>query len=152
MDWTIKSFNGLTALELYRILQLRINVFMLEQNCLYPECDNKDVHAKHLYATHEDKLVAYARLLPPGISYTDTSIGRVIVHPNYRNQRLGNTLMVKAMESLTAEYPNQTIRISAQAHLETFYKSLGFVVESDIYLEDDIPHIEMAYYTIKKEE
>ncbi len=152
MEWTIKSFDELTALELYRILQLRVNVFMLEQNCLYPECDNKDIYAKHLYAMHKDKLIAYARLLPPGISYAETSIGRVIVHQDYRNQRLGITLMAKAIAKLQKDYPNQTIRISAQAHLETFYNRLGFKVESDIYLEDDIPHIEMALYSIKKEE
>ena len=152
MDWIIKSFNELSPLELYRILQLRINVFMLEQNCLYPECDDKDLHAKHLYAMHGNKLIAYARLLPPGISYTEASIGRVIVHSDYRDRQLGYALMEKAIAAIQTDFHNSTIRISAQAHLASFYNKLGFQIESDIYLEDEIPHVEMAYYHIKKEE
>ena len=152
MEWTIKAFDALSAKELYQILQLRINVFMLEQNCLYPECDDKDFHGKHLFAYQDNKVIAYARLLPPGISYSESSIGRVIVHPEYRKLQLGYTLMEKAKDCLLEDFPSHHIRISAQAHLSSFYNNLGFQIESDIYLEDDIPHVEMAYYHIKKEE
>lgn len=152
LNWHVNSFESLSNEDLYNILQLRINVFMIEQNCLYPECDNKDLVAHHLYAKSENKIVAYARLLPPGISYKDASIGRVIVSETFRNYNIGSELMNRAIQETLHFYPNDTIRISAQAHLEKFYQNLGFNTESDEYLEDDIPHIEMAFYHNKKEE
>lgn len=143
INWKIKSFEQLNSIELYRILQLRINIFMLEQNCLYPECDDKDFKAKHLFGMDEYGIVAYARLLPPEISYKDASIGRVIVSPNYRGQKLGYKLMEHAIENMYSDFPSVDIRISAQSHLQNFYEKLDFVKVSDEYLEDDIPHIEM---------
>jgi len=147
--WTIKSFEELNSKELYKILQLRINVFMLEQNCLYPECDDKDYKAKHVFATDEDQVIAYARLLPPNISYAEASIGRVIVSDIYRGQQLGYKLMHSAIEKLYADYPESAIRISAQAHLSKFYGNLGFIQVSEEYMEDGIPHVEML---MQKEE
>ncbi len=101
MDWRIKSFSELDSLELYKILQLRINVFMLEQDCLYPECDDKDLKGKHLFAMDQDTCIAYARLLPPDVSYPQcSSIGRVVVHADYRKHQYGQLLMNRAIEQL----------------------------------------------------
>ncbi len=144
IKWTIKPFNELSASQLYQILQLRIEVFMLEQTCLYPECDNKDLQATHLFGIHEGRVVAYARLLPAGISYADLSIGRVVVHADYRKYGLGKDLMLRAIAYWASEAPMQTIRISGQLYLQRFYEGLGFEKVSDVYLEDDIPHIEMV--------
>lgn len=141
--WKIKEFEELSNFELYQILQLRINVFMLEQECLYPECDNKDLKGKHLMGYLNNQLVAYARLLPPGVSYPDASIGRVVVHPQCRHLKLGNALMSKAIAQVREDFPNEDIRISAQAHLQGFYERVGFERVSEEYLEDNIPHVEM---------
>ena len=143
INWRIKRFDELNSMELYKILQLRINIFMLEQNCLYPECDDKDFHAKHLFGMDENEIIAYARLLPPGVSYPDASIGRVIITTKYRGQKMGYQLMNKAIEGIHSEFTPIDIRISAQAHLQKFYENLGFNCVSEPYLEDDIPHIEM---------
>lgn len=116
---------------------------MLEQNCLYPECDNKDYQSKHLFGTYEGAVVAYARLLPAGISYDDLSIGRVVVHKDYRKFGLGKVLMHQAIQYWDTMAPKQRIRISGQLYLQRFYEELGFEQVSDMYLEDDIPHIEM---------
>lgn len=146
MNWVIRDFSALTSMELYQIIQLRINVFMLEQDCLYPECDDKDIVGKHLFAVEDSQVVAYARLLPPQVSYADPSIGRVVVRKDKRSQKLGMVLMQKAIESVYADFPNENIRISAQSHLQKFYEDLGFEAEGEEYLEDDISHIEMALY------
>lgn len=143
--WKIKEFEELSNFELYQILQLRINVFMLEQECLYPECDNKDLKGKHLMGYLNNQLVAYARLLPPGVSYPDASIGRVVVHPQCRHLKLGNALMSKAIAQVREDFPNEDIRISAQVHLQGFYERVGFERVSEEYLEDNIPHVEMLF-------
>lgn len=143
--WKIKEFEELSNFELYQILQLRINVFMLEQECLYPECDNKDLKGKHLMGYLNNQLVAYARLLPPGVSYPDASIGRVVVHPQCRHLKLGNALMSKAIAQVREDFPNEDIRISAQAYLQGFYERVGFERVSEEYLEDNIPHVEMLF-------
>lgn len=120
---------------------------MLEQNCLYPECDDKDLLAHHLFVKGDGRVLAYARLLPQGISYDGaSSIGRVVVAQEIRNRGMGRTLMEHAIQRIGAMYTSPCIRISAQAHLAAFYSSLGFVQESETYLEDGIPHVEMAYY------
>jgi len=141
--WTVKSFEDLTSAELYQILQLRIDVFMLEQNCLYPECDNKDYPSNHLFGVCDKKIVAYARLVPAGVSYDDLSIGRVVVHKDYRKFGLGKVLMHQAIQYWSANAPKADIRISGQLYLQRFYEELGFQRVSEMYLEDDIPHIEM---------
>lgn len=142
--WKIKTFENLSPYELYQLLTLRINVFMLEQECLYPECDNKDLKAEHLFGFYENSIIAYARLLPPGISYKESSIGRVVTASDYRKFGIGRELMKKAIERILTEFPSNGIRISAQAHLQIFYESVGFQKETEPYLEDNIPHIEMA--------
>lgn len=142
--WVVRNFEDLSSFELYQVLQLRINVFMLEQECLYPECDNKDLKGKHLLGVMDDEVVAYSRLLPPGITYADASIGRVVVRQDKRHLKLGSVLMQKAIEQMHVDFPNQPIRISAQAHLQEFYERVGFErVSEEPYLEDNIPHVEM---------
>lgn len=142
--WTTKTFDTLTAYQLYNILRLRIDVFMIEQNCLYSECDGKDFKAKHLLGFSGDELVAYARLLPPGITSNNSSIGRIVVALAHRNTGIGNLLVKKSIEELSSDYPSSTIEISAQSHLQTFYEDFDFIKgNQEEYLEDGIPHLKM---------
>lgn len=143
IKWKIKPFEALSLHELYSILELRSLVFVVEQNCVYQDIDNKDQKAIHLLGEIEGKLVAYARLFDAGIYFENTSIGRVIVHPDARAQKLGHQLMQKAIEQIKIQFDKEQITISAQLYLQKFYESHGFVTTSEMYLEDDIPHIEM---------
>jgi ElaA protein len=143
MTWILKPFNELTPKELYKILQLRNEVFVVEQNCPYQDCDNKDLYAWHLMGLREDKLVAYSRLLAPGISYSESSIGRVVSSPSARKTGMGKKLMLESIEQIKNLFNTDTIRIGAQLYLQKFYESFGFVKDSDTYLEDNIPHIIM---------
>lgn len=143
IKWKIKPFEALSLHELYSILELRSLVFVVEQNCVYQDIDNKDQKAIHLLGEIEGKLVAYARLFDAGIYFENTSIGRGIVHPDARSQKLGHQLMQKAIEQIKIQFDKEQITISAQLYLQKFYESHGFVTTSEMYLEDDIPHIEM---------
>lgn len=144
MKYYIQSLNEIEPLTLYRILQLRVNVFMLEQKCLYPDLDDKDIEAVHLYTLDaEGHPAAYLRILPPGLSYDSASIGRVVVHLEYRKTGLGKELVQKAIDYVKEHLNTDAIEISAQAYLEKFYSDLGFVKSSKIYLEDNIPHMYM---------
>ncbi len=145
MKWYLKSFEELTTKELYEILKIRVDVFVVEQNCPYEEVDSKDEKAHHLFAIENDKLVAYLRILDKGVSYDEISIGRVLVHKDFRKNKLGNEMMLKAIDYITNTIKDDKIRISAQAYLLDFYRNLGFKEVSEIYLEDNIPHIEMLY-------
>jgi ElaA protein len=145
MEVIIKEFKELTAEELYEILKLRINIFIVEQNCPYEECDDKDKNSYHLYLKEDDKILAYLRVVKKGISYDEISIGRVVVNSKYRGQNLGRELMTKAINFITEKLKEKNIRISAQLYLEEFYKSFGFKSVTEQYLEDNIPHIEMLY-------
>lgn len=141
--WIYKSFDELTTIELYAILQLRNEVFVVEQNCVYQDIDNKDPKAFHLMAFDGNTLVAYSRVLPPGLSFKETSIGRVITNPNYRGKGIGITLIEKAIEKALNSFAAKEIKIGAQLYLKKFYESFGFVQTSEIYLEDGIEHIDM---------
>jgi len=143
LNWTYKSFDELSKLELYTILKLRSEVFIIEQHCNYQDVDGKDLKCHHLMAWDGDNLVAYTRILPPGISFVEASIGRVLTSPKYRGIGAGITLMQKSIKKVYETYGNQHIRIGAQLYLKKFYESFGFVKDSDEYLEDEIPHIEM---------
>ncbi len=145
MEFTIKRFEELTPAELYEIIRERINVFIVEQNCIYHDCDGKDYKAWHLQAREGSRLAGYLRILPPGVSYTEASIGRVLVAKDFRRRGLGRTLMNQAIDYILTEMKEKEIRISGQAYLEKFYTGLGFQRVSDVYLEDGIPHIEMLY-------
>ncbi len=143
MTWILKSFDTLTPKELYKILQLRNEVFIVEQNCPYQDCDNKDLYASHLMGMQDDKLIAYSRLLAPGISYSESSIGRVVSSPSARKTGMGKKLMQESIRQIKNLFDTDTIRIGAQLYLQKFYESFGFIKDGDIYLEDNIPHILM---------
>jgi ElaA protein len=141
--FNIKPFKALSLSELYQILQLRSEVFVVEQNCVYQDIDGKDEKALHVMGIHEGILVAYARLFKPGDYFEQASIGRVIVKPGYRDQKWGHDLMTEAIKGGEECYKSKAITISAQLYLKKFYEGHGFVPTSEMYLEDNIPHIEM---------
>jgi ElaA protein len=143
MTWVLKKFDNLTPKELYSILQLRNEVFIVEQNCPYQDLDNKDLYAFHLMGMKEEKLLAYARLLAPGISYSESSIGRVVSSPSVRKTGMGKKLMTECIKEIRNLFQTDTIRIGAQLYLQNFYETFGFSKDGEIYLEDNIPHILM---------
>lgn len=145
IDWKFKHFNELDNNELYEILTLRSKVFVVEQKCIYLDTDDKDQKSWHLYGYIDHKLIAYSRILPPGISYEEASIGRVVTDPEYRNNGYGIDLMKLAIEKTKSQFNVSQIKISAQCYLLKFYTELGFTTSSDEYLEDDIPHVEMIF-------
>ncbi len=143
INWTIKQFHELCAGELYDILRLRSEVFVVEQQCIFQDMDNLDQSAHHLQAKIGEELVATARILKKGIAFEEPSIGRVVSSPRYRKRGIGFALMEKAIEEcirLNGELP---IKIGGQLYLKKFYENLGFEQCSDMYLEDNIPHISM---------
>lgn len=141
-----KPFEELTRAELYALLALRQEVFIVEQHCPYLDADGKDQSAWHLLGmTTDGQLATYSRLLPVGVSYEGyVSIGRVITAPFARNRGLGRPLMEAAIGWVEAQWPSERIKISAQAHLQGYYTSVGFRVQGEVYLEDGIPHIGMV--------
>ena len=141
--WTLKHFNDLSPSELYAILRLRSEVFVVEQNCAYQDADNKDQRAWHLMGWLDDNLAAYTRLLPVGVTFAEASIGRVVTSPSVRGQDYGKELMRQSIEQLHRLVGVVPIRIGAQLYLKKFYESFGFVQASEMYLEDGIEHIEM---------
>lgn len=143
IDFQCKSFSELSVEELYLLLRLRSEVFIVEQNCPYQDLDNKDQVSYHLLMYKDNELAGYARLLPPGISYKEVSIGRVITSQQFRSKGYGRTLMNKAIEDCVRIFGKQKIVISAQVYALPFYKSLSFVSVGEEYMEDDIPHIQM---------
>jgi len=145
LQWKCNQFQQLDNHQLYELMKLRVNIFVVEQKCSYPELDDKDrnIETRHLMAYRDSSLIAYARLLPPGLSYPDVSIGRFAVESSVRNQGIGSLLMKKSLEEIAKLWPDQAIRISAQEHLVRFYEKFGFIKVSDSYLEDGIPHVEM---------
>lgn len=145
LHWTYKAFNELTLQELYAIIQLRIEVFSVEQQCVYQDLDEKDQASFHLCGWDGKMLVAYCRLLPAGLSYDHPSIGRVVTALSYRKGGHGRMLMQKAIAQSAKQFNDPVIIISAQQYLQSFYSSLGFYPVSDMYLEDNIPHIKMKY-------
>jgi ElaA protein len=140
---TVKSFNQLSPIELYKILRLRNEVFVVEQNCPYQDADNKDLKCHHLMLLKDDELMAYARLVPPGLSFPQMSIGRVVTSPKARGTGAGRVLMNTAIEQCHHSFGEGSIKIGAQAYLTKFYTSLGFNQVSEVYDEDGIPHIDM---------
>ena len=141
--WSCKSFIELTNEELYKILQLRMEVFVVEQNSVYQDCDDKDQQSYHYMGYQRDKLVAYTRLIPPGIAYAGSSIGRVVTSPLVRGNKIGRELMKRSIDKTIELFGKVSITIGAQLYLKNFYESLGFIKISDIYLEDGIEHIKM---------
>ena len=143
IQWTIKSFENLSVNELYDILKLRSEIFVVEQNCVYLDIDGKDKQALHLFGEFEGKIVGYSRLFKPGITFDNASIGRVVVDANYRDRKWGHDLMREAIAGIKHHFGESQITIGAQLYLKKFYESHGFIQTSEMDLEDDIPHIEM---------
>lgn len=142
----VKSFQELSLEEFHDIIALRIQIFIIEQNCPYQEVDGKDKLAHHLFFKNEmDEIIAVTRILPQGISYTEVAIGRVVVHEDYRGTGLGNQLMADSMNFVRDKYGEVPVRLSAQKHLENYYGNHGFKSTGKEYLEDGIPHVEMLY-------
>jgi ElaA protein len=143
IQFKIKPFPELSTNELYEMLQLRSEVFVVEQNCVYQDIDGKDQKAIHVLGSSEGILVAYSRLFKPKDYFEYASIGRVIVKASHRDKKLGHELMRVSIDAITTLFQETKITISAQLYLQKFYESHGFVVVGESYLEDDIPHIEM---------
>jgi ElaA protein len=147
IEWKRRLFTELTLNQLYAIMRLRQEVFVVEQNCPYLDADGKDFHCYHLLGLIGDDLAAYARLVYPGISYEEVSIGRVVTSTKYRSQQFGKQLMQKAIEEIEKLYGHVPVRIGAQQYLQRFYEGFGFVDVGEHYMEDGIPHVTMLRHT-----
>ncbi len=145
MDFEFKSFEELTVNELYDILQLRSEIFVVEQDCIYNDLDGLDKLAVHQMLKKDGKVIAYARLLKPGTRFPDYSIGRVVVKMSERGTGLGIALMEEAKNYMIDNWDARKIKVSAQQYLRRFYESLGFKVVTKMYLEDGIPHLGMLF-------
>ncbi len=143
LDWQLKKFEELSPHELYAILRLRSEVFVVEQDCVYLDMDDKDQQSHHLLGSLHNRLIAYTRILPPGSSYSEPSIGRVVTSPSARRSGAGRLLMMQSINAVHGLYGEIPIRIGAQLYLKEFYGSFGFVQQGEIYLEDGIEHIHM---------
>lgn len=143
IQFKIKRFNEFSLQELYNVLQLRSEVFVVEQNCVYQDIDCKDENALHILGLYNNVIVAYARLFEPGYYFEEAAIGRVVVQEAYRNKKCGHSLMEAAIKSIRENYNTDAITISAQLYLKKFYESHGFIQIGEGYPEDGIPHIRM---------
>lgn len=139
----VKTFDQLTTSELYHILQLRSEIFVVEQDCVYQDLDNKDQIALHLFFVKNDEIVAYTRLFKPSEYFEEASIGRVVVRASSRKDGLGHILMKESIETIQEKFNTHLIKIGAQTYLTKFYESHGFKKIGEEYLEDGIPHIHM---------
>ncbi len=145
IHWTYKAFHELAVEELYAIIKLRLEIFVVEQNCPYQDADDKDLKAFHLMGYSKSGiLICYCRVLPQGISYPEVSIGRVVSSSLVRGSGAGKLLMKEALGMIKKQFGDRTsVRISAQSYLTKFYESFGFKTTGKEYLEDNIPHSEM---------
>lgn len=143
VQWLLKKFEELTPYQLYAILQLRNEVFVVEQNCVFQDADDKDQQSMHFMGFLNNKLVAYTRLVPPGVAYEEVSIGRVVTSPSVRRSGIGKELMQRSIDTVYRLFGEVPIKIGAQLYLKKFYESLGFKQVSEVYLEDGIEHIYM---------
>jgi ElaA protein len=147
LTWQWLGFDSLSNRQLYQMLALRSEVFVVEQACAYQDLDGKDFKALHLIGTRDDQVLATARLLPAGVSYPNAaSIGRIVVHPSLRGQDLGRKTVELALKQYQKLWPDDALLIGAQARLTKFYEELGFVAEGEIYDEDGIDHITMRWH------
>ena len=148
LNWTLSTLDSLRPTQLYELLSLRNAVFVVEQNCVYQDVDGYDLAAHHLLGTQGDsgntKILACARIIAPGIKYPEASIGRIVTSAEVRGHGEGKRLLHEAIAACETLYPGAGIALSAQQHLEEFYAGFGFITRSEPYLEDDIPHLEMA--------
>jgi ElaA protein len=144
ITWELKKFDALTPAELYSALKLRSEVFVVEQNCVYLDMDDKDPSCHHLLGWVNEKLIAYTRIVPPGLAYEEPSIGRVVTSSAVRRMGAGRLLMMQSINALHGLYGEVPIKIGAQLYLKEFYESFGFRQVSETYLEDGIEHISMS--------
>ncbi|EIT66454.1 GNAT family N-acetyltransferase [Lactococcus garvieae] len=144
MEWKIKNFEELTRSELYKILHVRSEVFVVEQACAYQDIDGKDQKSLHLWLEDEEGAIqSYCRILPAGLSYPEASIGRVLVKESQRGKGTARKMMQQALEFLAQAWREPLVRIEAQYYLRAFYASFGFKEDSEPFLEDGIKHVEM---------
>src|SRR6056297_2925371 len=143
MEVSVKTFNELTTEELYQILRLRSEVFVVEQDCVYQDVDNKDQKALHVLGIKNNEVVAYTRVFEPGDYFDNVSIGRVVVSQDQRKYGLGKQIMQSSLAAIDQRFPDKPIEISAQSYLLKFYTELGFNAFGEEYLEDGIPHRRM---------
>lgn len=149
MNWHLKHYNELTSDEIYDILALRTTVFIVEQTCHYQDADYTDKNCWHLWAdtineaTGKQEITAYLRILPPHTTYAEASLGRLLVNPTYRRLHLGDELIKRGINFLLHEQKQPCIQIGAQSYLKDFYQKWGFTINSEEYLEDGIPHVDM---------
>ncbi|GJL63775.1 MAG: ElaA protein [Nitrospirales bacterium] len=144
--WNVQTFDEFKAAQLFDVLHLRVNVFVVEQQCAYPELDDYDRHVdtKHVQGHDENgNLVAYARLLPAGLSFPEVSIGRFVVQKGRRGQGIGHQLLRTSLEMIAQCWSGRSIKISAQEYLKNFYAPYGFIQVSDMYLDAGVPHVDM---------
>lgn len=139
----IKTFNELSTADIYSMLQLRSEIFVVEQNCAYQDIDDKDQNALHLLLKKNNYLIGYSRMFKPGDYFKQASIGRVLVKKNERKNKYGSLLMQLSIKAIKDTFNEKKIKISAQIYLIGFYKKLGFLPEGEEYLEDGIPHVAM---------
>ena len=140
-----KKFNELTLEELYEILKLRSEVFVVEQNCIYNDIDGKDLTSSHIMIKENGKIKAYLRALQPGVSYEDASLGRVLVSPDARGKGYAKVIVTKGVEYILNNFNTTKITIGAQEYLKNFYSEIGFKPISEVYDEDGIPHLDMTF-------
>ncbi|WP_421810395.1 GNAT family N-acetyltransferase [Flagellimonas sp.] len=143
MEIVTKTFNELSNTELYQIMRLRSEVFVVEQDCVYQDLDNKDQKALHVVGSKDNKVVAYTRIFKPGDYFKNTSIGRVVVAADQRKYGYGKQIMLASLQAIEQRFPNTIVEISAQTYLLKFYSELGFERIGEEYLEDGIPHVKM---------
>lgn len=143
--WQLKKFEQLELEELYQILKNRVDIFVVEQDCAYPEIDGIDPKCYHLFKKDQAEIVAYARLVPKGVLYDQPAIGRIIVNRTYRKHGYGRELIDQAIKVITEDWAESEIKLQGQTYLREFYQSFGFQEISETYLEDGIPHVDMIY-------
>ncbi|HTA61955.1 MAG TPA: GNAT family N-acetyltransferase [Bacteroidia bacterium] len=143
MKFKVKKFSALSVDELYDLLQLRQQIFVLEQNCIYLDADGVDKKCLHLLGLVKGKIVAYARVIPAGETYKTPSIGRVVIDEKHRGKKYAYLLMEEAIKLTKEEFKSKKITISAQLYLKEFYENLGFKTVGDVYLDCDLPHLKM---------
>jgi ElaA protein len=143
MRWELRSFDALSTRELYGVMRLRQDVFIVEQKCAYADADGADEQALHLFAVDGDDVIACARLFAPGVRRAEAVIGRVVTAARVRQLGVGRELMRRAIDAVEAQYGRVAIWLGAQKYLQRFYESFGFVRDGEDYLEDDIPHLPM---------
>jgi ElaA protein len=151
INWHCNNINELTGRQMHAILKARCDVFVVEQNCVFPDIDDNDLIALHLCGWDQhNQLAAYLRILPPNSTYAEPALGRVLSSPTYRGTGIGRQLIQEGLKQIQSHYPGLPIRIGAQSYLIKFYSSFGFEIASDEYIEDGIPHVEMVKPTGSK--